>query len=78
MKATLHFNLEDEQDKKAFRRASKADNTYSILWDLSMELRRLRKYCELSEEKSAMLEEISEFFHNQLNEHNVDFDQEWS
>jgi hypothetical protein len=43
MRAILEFNLEDIDDKSAFRRASHADDAYSALWEIQELIRRAIK-----------------------------------
>ena len=60
MKATLEFNLPDDQNE--FDLAVQSGNMYAALWDISQELRTLWKYEELSEEEWKMVDKIRNKF----------------
>ena len=72
MKAKLTFDL--PQDKYEWENAIRADAMYSVLWDVSQELRTLWKYEELSEEEWNMVERIRDKFYEILSEHNINLD----
>jgi len=70
MKATLEYNLPDDQHE--FDLAVQSSNMYSALWDISQELRTLWKYEELSEEEWKMVEKIRDKFYEVLGDHQID------
>ena len=72
MKATLEFNLPDDQHE--FDLAVQGGKMYSALWDISQDLRKLWKYEELSEEEWNMVERIRDKFYEILNEHQINLD----
>lgn len=72
MKAKLTFDL--PEDKYEWENAMRADAMYSVLWDLSQELRTLWKYEELSEEEWNMVERIRDKFFEILDEHQIKLD----
>lgn len=73
-KATITYNLEDNDDKIAFERSTKAIDLCKILWDMQQEFRRLLKYQELTPDVSEQVEKLSDFFQEKLFENNVDLD----
>ncbi len=72
MKATLEFNLPDDQNE--FDLAVQGSKMYVALWDISQELRTLWKYEELSEEEWKMVERIRDKFYDILNDHQISLD----
>lgn len=58
MKAILEFNLPEEQDQ--YDITASAGGYLAALSDFNEYLRKLRKYTELSEERTKFLEEITE------------------
>jgi hypothetical protein len=72
MKAILEFNL--PEDKYEWENAMRADAMYSVLWDLSQELRTLWKYEELSEEEWNMVERIRNKFYEILGDNQINLD----
>ena len=72
MKATLEFNLPDEQHE--FYCATKGQDMISVLWEMQAELRKLWKYEELNEDQFNMVERIRETFFNILQEHEINLD----
>ena len=72
MKATLEFNLPDEQHE--FYCATKGQDMISVLWEMQKELRTLWKYEELSDEEQLIVERIRETFFNSLQEHEINLD----
>ena len=72
MKATLEFNLPDDQHE--FDLAIQGSKMYSALWDISQELRRLWKYEELSEEEWKMVERIRDKFYEILGDNQINLD----
>jgi len=74
MKATLEFNLPDDQHE--FDLAVQSGNMYAALWDISQELRTMWKYKEYqSEEEYALVDSIRDKFYEILNEHNINLNQ---
>ena len=69
MKATLEFNLPDEDAE--FYCATKGTAMLNALWDINQELRKLYKYEELNEDEFNMVERIRETFFNSLQEHEI-------
>jgi len=73
MKATLEFNLPDDQHE--FDLAIQGSKMYLALWDLSQELRSMWKYQQYkTEEEYAIVETIRDKFHEILSEHNINLD----
>ena len=72
MKATIEFNLPDDQAEFDF--ATQGSNMYSALWDISQELRKLWKYEELSDQEWKMVERIRDKFHEILDDHQIKLD----
>ena len=72
MKATLEFNLPDDQHE--FDMAVQGGKMYLALWDISRELRTLWKYEELSEEEWKMVERIRDKFFEILDDHQIKLD----
>jgi len=72
MKATLEFNLPDDQAE--FDLATQGSNMYSALWDISQELRTLWKYEELSDQEWKMVERIRDKFFEILDDHQIKLD----
>jgi hypothetical protein len=70
MKATLEFNLPDDQHE--WDNAVNANAMYLALWDLSQEIRTLWKYEELSEEEWNMVERIRDKFYEILNDNHIE------
>jgi len=72
MKATLEFNLPDEEAE--FYCATKGTAMLNVLWEMQQELRKLWKYEELSDEEQLIVERIREFFFSSLEEHEINLD----
>jgi hypothetical protein len=72
MKATLTFNLPEEQVE--FDTAIQASAAKSMLWDFAQQLRSWRKYHNDFTSGNDALEKISEEFYRLINEHNVNID----
>ena len=72
MKATLEFNLPDDQHE--FDMAVQGGKMYLALWDISKELRTLWKYEELSEEEWNMVERIRDKFYEILDDNQIKLD----
>ena len=69
MKATLEFNL--PEDDAEFYCATKGSAMLNVLWELQVELRKLYKYEELTDEQFKMVERIRDSFHAILQENDV-------
>ena len=62
MKATLTFDLSDEQDREAHRRAVGADAAYNALWAMDVWLREQTKYQDAShDERERFLAILREY-----------------
>ena len=61
-RATLEFELPEDQDD--FTMATKGHHYWGCLWDLSQELRRLRKHGELTDDQYELVEDIIKFFYD--------------
>ena len=74
MKATLEFNLPDDQEE--FVMANNALNFWRVLYDLDQELRTKTKYAsdDLPQDKYDAYQEIRDMIHELMNENNVDFE----
>jgi hypothetical protein len=72
MKATLEFNLPEDQHEFDF--ATQGGKMYSALWDISKELRTLWKYEELDEKEWDMVERIRNKFFEILEDHQITLD----
>lgn len=74
MKATLEFNLPD--DEQEFTLANNAMNFWSVLWELDNELRAKTKYApdDMPEDKYDAYEEIRDRLRELMNESNISFD----
>ena len=59
-RAILEFNF--PEDTIDFTRATEGANYFDCLWDVSQELRRIRKYESLSEEQAELIERVEKFF----------------
>jgi len=69
MKATIEFNLPDDQHE--YDLVVNASGMYNALWDINTELRTLWKYEELTEAEWNMVEGIREKFFDILRDNNV-------
>lgn len=69
MKATLEFNLPDDQEE--YKIVSRALDMYHVVHELDQELRAKAKYSEEPENIITVYVEIRELLHRLLNEHNV-------
>jgi len=72
MKATLEYNLPDDQAEFDF--AIQGGNMYSALFDISQELRTLWKYEELDEKEWDIVERIRNKFFEILDDHQIKLD----
>jgi hypothetical protein len=69
MKATLEFNLPDEDAE--YYCATKGTAMLNALFEINTELRKLWKYEELNEDESNMVERIREQFFDILRENEI-------
>lgn len=69
MKATLEFNLPDEESE--YYCATKGQAMLNVLWEMQTELRKLWKYEELNADEQLIVERIRETFFNSLQEHEI-------
>tara|TARA_R110002096_G_scaffold312525_1_gene506875 strand:- start:515 stop:742 length:228 start_codon:yes stop_codon:yes gene_type:complete len=74
MKATLEFNLPD--DEREFKIATQSNEMYSVLWNMDQWLRTQTKYApdSMSEEKYKAFDECREQLHEFLNEHYINLE----
>lgn len=72
MKATLEFNLPDEEAE--FYCATKGTAMLNALWEIQTELRTLWKYEELNEDEFKMVERIREQFFDILKNNEINLD----
>lgn len=74
MKATLEFNLPDDQDQ--YDLVNKAWNFWNVLYELDQELRAKTKYApdDLPKEKYDAYEEIRDKLHELMSENNINLD----
>ena len=72
MKATLEFNLPDEEAE--YYCATKGTAMLNVLWEMQTELRKLWKYEELNADEQLIVERIRETFFNSLQEHEINLD----
>jgi len=74
MKATLEFNLPDDQDD--FKLANNALNWYLVCWDLDQELRAKTKYApdDLPQDKYDAYEEIRDLLREYMSNRDISFD----
>ncbi len=68
--ATLKFSLPEERSE--YNIAVKGIDYYSVLWELSQELRNRRKYGEVAE---TTWDEVEELFWKTLSDANVTLDE---
>lgn len=69
MKATLEFNLPDEEAE--YYCAIKGQDMLNVLWELKSELRSMLKYGELPDAQYEIVEKIQEFLISSLNDHEI-------
>ena len=72
MKATLEFNLPDEEAE--YYCAMKGQAMLNALFEINSELRKLWKYEELNEDESNMVERIREQFFDILRDNEINLD----
>jgi hypothetical protein len=68
MKATLEFDLTDEDQRYRFEQVVAAPKYSSLINQLELHLRELVKYRELTEEQSTIVEEIRTKYYKWKNE----------
>lgn len=74
MKAKLIFDLDDLDDRLSHSRAVNADKAYSALCDITMELRRLRKY---GDKEDVNIDELEDKILNIINENGINLDKDY-
>lgn len=62
IRATLEFELPEDQNE--FTMATKGHQYFSCLFDIGQELRRYRKYEELTPSERRIIEKLEEFFYD--------------
>jgi len=72
MKATLEFNLPDEQAEHYC--AIKGADMLNVLWELKSELRSMLKYGELPDAQYEIVQKIQEFLMSSLDDHEINLD----
>ena len=72
MKATLEFNLPEEQAEHYC--AIKGADMLNVLFQLRIKLRGMLKYNELTNEQYEIVENIQEYLMDILNENDVNLD----
>jgi hypothetical protein len=76
MKAILEFNLNEQEDVAAHKRATKALDMALVLWDIDHYLRTQVKYNEaLTQEAHDAFDNMREKFYEILNGHNINIDE---
>jgi hypothetical protein len=69
MKATLEFNLPDDQAEHYC--AIKGADMLNVLWELKAELRAMLKYGELPDTQYDIVEKIQDFLMSSLDDNDV-------
>jgi hypothetical protein len=69
MKATLEFDLPDEQAEHYC--AIKGQDMLNVLFELKSELRSMLKYGDLPEQQYEIVEKIQDFLISSLNDHEI-------
>lgn len=72
MRATLQFNLPDDQHE--YEVAVQAPKVQAFLWDFSQQLRTWYKYHHDFKSADDALDKIREEFYRLLNEHQINID----
>jgi hypothetical protein len=72
MKATLHFNLDDYEEREKHARMLSADKMLSALNEISDKLRTILKYNDYSKEQIDVLEKFEEELHEILSERGIE------
>ena len=73
MKATLEFDLEDLDDRRAHIRCTKSLDAFIALSQIMEHFRQLRKY---TDEKDCNIEKTEQLLWAILAEHNIDLTEE--
>jgi hypothetical protein len=69
MKATLEFNLPDDQAEHYC--AIKGADMLNVLWELKAELRAMLKYGELPDTQYEIVEKIQDFLMSSLDDNDI-------
>jgi hypothetical protein len=72
MKATLEFNLPEEQAEHYC--AIKGADMLNVLWELKAEIRGMLKYGELTDKQYEIVDKIQDFLFTSLNDNDVNLD----
>jgi hypothetical protein len=72
MKATIEFNLPDDQAEHYC--AIKGQDMLNVLWELQAELRSMLKYGDLPEQQYEIVEKIQDFLIGSLNDYEINLD----
>ena len=74
MKATLEFNLPD--DEQEYNLANNAMNFWNVLWELDQELRAKTKYApdDMTDDDYDAYQKIRETLHELMKDNNVSLD----
>jgi hypothetical protein len=72
MKATLEFNLPEEQAEHYC--AIKGADMLNVLWELKAELRSMLKYGDLPEQQYKIVEQIQGYLIQCLNDNDINLD----
>jgi hypothetical protein len=72
MKATIEFNLPEEQAEHYC--AIKGVDMFNVLWDLKAELRSMLKYGDLPEQQYKIVEKIQDYLLSSLNDNDINLD----
>lgn len=72
MKATLEFNLPDDQAEHYC--AIKGADMLNVLFDMRLNLRNMLKYEELTDKQYEIVEKIQQYLIDSLNDHEINLD----
>lgn len=72
MKATIEFNLPEEQAEHYC--AIKGADMLNVLWELKSELRSMLKYGDLPDTQYEIVEKIQDFLISSLNDNEINLD----
>ena len=77
MKAILEFNLDDNHDEEAHKRAIKSLDLALALWNMDQHLRSETKYAPdtIHPEAYKALSETRDKLHEIMSDHNIDLDE---
>ena len=75
MKATLEFNLDEQDDQMAHLRALKAINMALALWDMQQYFRGKLKHGELDDIAYNALSNAKDTLYEIMNDHSIDLDE---